>query len=214
MRLDPDGARLFPAAFGSAEVAALRNLFSGRAASARLGRTPGLAPLLAPADALARRLLGPAARPVSAKFFDKSPARNWSLAWHQDRTIAVAARVEVPGFTDWTVKSGIPHCVPPFPYLERSLALRVHLDDAGEANAPLLVAPGSHRLGRIAEAAIPAAVARCGTWTCHASSGDVWAYATPILHASAAAAQPRRRRVLQLLYSADELPPPLQWMGI
>ena len=214
MQLDPDGAQLFPAAFGPAEVAALRALFSDRPASARLGPTHGLSALLAPADVVAQSLLGPAARAVSAKFFDKSPERNWSLAWHQDRTIAVRARAHVAGFTDWTVKSGLHHCVPPFGYLARTLTLRIHLDDAGEANAPLLVAPGSHRLGRIAEPEISAALARCGTQTCLAATGDVWACATPILHASEAARAPTRRRVLQLLYSAEALPPPLEWLGV
>jgi hypothetical protein len=38
-------------------------------------------------------------------------------------------------------------------------------------------------------------------------------YATPILHASARAAKPSRRRVLQLLYCADDLPPGLAWLG-
>lgn len=34
-----------------------------------------------------RDLLGPEARPVRALLFDKSDSANWSLGWHQDRTI-------------------------------------------------------------------------------------------------------------------------------
>jgi hypothetical protein len=41
-----------------------------------------------------------------------------------------------------------------------------------------------------------------------------WLYATPIVHASLPAGQPRRRRVLQVDYSADVLPHPLAWRGI
>jgi hypothetical protein len=216
MQLDRDGARHFTAAFGPAEVAALADLFSlpENRPGARLGATPGLAALLAPAAAIATNLLGPAARAVGAKLFDKSPARNWALGWHQDRTIPVRERRDVPGFDQWTVKSGIPHCVPPFEILERSLTLRIHLDPAGETNAPLLIAPASHRLGPVAEADIAAAVSRLGTLACLAESGDVWACSTPILHASDRARTSGRRRVLQLLYSADELPGGLDWLGV
>ncbi len=216
MRLDPDGAQHFPAAFAADEIAALIRLCSlpMDRPGARLGATPGLAALIAPADAIARARLGPLARAVGAKLFDKSPARNWALGWHQDRTIPVLERLEIPGFGQWTVKSGIAHCVPPFVYLERSLTLRIHLDPAGLANAPLLVAPGSHRLGPVAEPAIAAAVERFGSRACLAEAGDVWACSTPILHASDRAAGPGRRRVLQLLYSADRLPGGLEWSGI
>lgn len=167
-----------------------------------------------PIGALVAARLGPDCRPVRAILFDKSAASNWSLGWHQDRTIAVEARREVPGFTQWTVKSGIPHAVPPFALVERMLTLRIHLDDVGEANAPLLVAPGSHRLGPVPEPEIPKAVERCGTHACLADAGDLWLYAAPLLHASERAEAPDRRRVLQLAYSADVLPDGLEWLKI
>jgi len=44
--------------------------------------------------------------------------------------------------------------------------------------------------------------------------GDVWLYATPILHASDAAVEPLHRRVLQVDYAADWLPGGLEWLGI
>lgn len=213
MQLDRDGAQLFPAAFSPAEVAALADLLAvpEDRPGARLGLIPGPAALIGPADSIAADLVGPAARAVGAKLFDKSAARNWALGWHQDRTIAVRERRDVPGFGQWTVKAGIAHCVPPFEILERSLTLRIHLDPAGEGNAPLLVASGSHRLGPVAEPDMTVAVARCGVRACLAEAGDVWAYATPILHASERAGVPARRRVLQLLYSADDLPGGLEW---
>lgn len=216
MQLDRDGARHFPAAFSPVEIAALADLLSlpyGRP-GARLGCATGLAALIRPADVIAAGLLGPTARAVGAKLFDKSPARNWALGWHQDRTIPVRERRDAPGFGQWTVKSGIVHCVPPFAYLARSLTLRVHLDPVGEANAPLLIAPGSHRLGPVAERDIAAAVSRFGVHACLAEAGDLWAYGTPILHASDRASNPARRRVLQLLYSADDLPGGLEWQGV
>jgi len=213
MDLARDGAAHFSAAFTVAEAEALRRFFASHDRSARLRRGSGLARLIAPADGVAARLI-PGARPVFARFFDKTGDANWSLSWHQDRTIALAGRGDAPGFTAWTVKQGIDHAVPPFEIIERMLALRVHLDDTGEDQAPLLVAPGSHRLGAIPEPAIPALVERCGTRPCLAAAGDVWAYAAPILHASAAMRAPGRRRILQLAYSAEDLPRGLEWLGI
>lgn len=76
--------------------------------------------------------------------------------------------------------------------------LRVHLDAVTQTNAPLLIAPGSHRFGRIPEADVPEVVRKCGVAMCLAETGDVWTYATPILHASDRARAATRRRVLQV----------------
>ena len=98
--------------------------------------------------------------------------------------------------------------------LFRSVTIRIHLDEVPEDNAPLLIAPGSHRLGLVREEAIDAAVAACGTHACLADAGDIWVYATPILHASATVATPRRRPVLHVAYPAFALPGALEWSGI
>jgi hypothetical protein len=182
----------------------------------RLRGVPGLAGLLA-ADALgaaAAGLLGTASRPVRAILFDKSAAANWALGWHQDRTIAVAACATVAGFGPWSRKAGMQHVEPPFALIERMVTIRVHLDPVPADNAPLLIAPRSQRLGKIAEADLAAVVERCGTTSCLAERGDVWVYATPILHASATATAGGHRRVLQVDFSADRLPPPLEWLGV
>jgi ectoine hydroxylase-related dioxygenase (phytanoyl-CoA dioxygenase family) len=178
---------------------------------------PGLRSLLGPdgvVGSLVNRVAGSRCGPVRAILFDKSPAMNWALGWHQDRTIVVTERVDLPGYTTWSTKAGLIHVEPPFPLLERMLTLRVHLDDVGAGNAPLLVAPGSHKFGRIAEADVKSVVARCGSAACLARRGDIWVYSTPVLHASEAAARPVRRRVLQVDYSSDELPAGLTWKGI
>lgn len=163
---------------------------------------------------IARAVLGREARPVRAILFNKSRNRNWALGWHQDRTICVRQRLVVPGFESWTVKAGMLHVEPPIALLGRMITLRAHLDDVPPTNAPLKIAPGSHRLGRIPEPDIAAVVASCGTVVCTAQAGDVWLYATPILHASDAAERPRRRRVLQVDYAAEPLPHGLEWLGI
>lgn len=186
-------------------------------AGVRLHGIAALSELLAAAGPIGARITpfaGGQLRPVRAILFDKSAATNWSLAWHQDRTICVRECREIAGFGPWTVKSGLLHVAPPFALLERMVTIRIHLDDVPEDNAPLLIAPGSHRLGLVREDAIDAAVAACGTFACLAEAGDVWVYATPILHASAAAQTPRRRRVLQVDYAGFDLPGGLEWSGI
>lgn len=183
-------------------------------------RIQGVAQLrqhLAPVGAIgmvAASLLGSHAQAVRAILFDKTLDMNWALGWHQDRTICVRQRLDVDGFAPWTVKQGLLHVAPPFDILARMITLRVHLDPVPESNAPLLIAPGSHRRGRLNEAAIDSVVREHGSYACLAEAGDVWAYATPILHASNVAARPARRRVLQVDYAAIDLPNGLEWLGV
>lgn len=218
--LGRDGAQLTPKALDRSTLAALEQVLAGQArdvAGIRLFGVEGLPALLAadgPIGSLAARRLGAIARPVRAILFDKTASTNWSLAWHQDRVVAVRERKEVEGFGPWSRKHGALHVVPPFDLLARMLTLRVHLDPVPRTNAPLLIAPGSHRFGRVPESHIPEVVSKCGIAACLAEAGDVWTYATPILHASDRAAAARRRRVIQVDYAAYDLPGGLQWLGV
>jgi hypothetical protein len=218
MQLTPDGAEYIPAALAEPELATLESALSEAAADrpgTRLTGNPALSVLLAPTALVGRfaaHRLGPKAHPVRALLFNETADRNWSLPWHQDRTIAVRARIDTPGFANWTIKSGIQHVEPPIALLERMLTIRVHLDPVGPDNAPLLISPGTHRLGRISEPEIAATIAQHGAIPCLAARGDLWVYATPILHASEAARAPASRRVLHVDYSADDLPAGLEWL--
>lgn len=212
-----DGALRFERQLTPDQIEALQTL-----ADERIGERPGtrldgegsLTALLAmsgPIGGVAASLTSPAARAVRVVLFDKSEAANWTVAWHQDRTIPVVARVEVDGFEPWTVKDGVPHVEPPYEVLARMVTLRVHLDPVDDANAPLRVALGSHAIGRI-EADQAGRVAASGEHrVCCAEAGDIWAYRTPILHMSERAATPTRRRVLQIDYADFALPGGLEW---
>ena len=215
-----DGAQRHHAVLDCAALdcmkAALTPLPSDRA-GVRLKGISALDPYLAirgEVGAIAANVLGIRAKPVRAVLFDKTAHANWKLGWHQDRTIVVQHRVDVDGYGPWSIEAGLLHVAPPFELLEDMVTLRIHLDHATVDNAPLLIAPGSHRLGRISEADIGRAVQDCGTFACTAEAGDVWLYVTPILHASNAAASPTRRRVLQVDYSARALPGGLDWLGV
>lgn len=186
-------------------------------AGVRIHGNAALRELLMPDGAIGRiasAVMGDAARPVRALLFDKTPETNWALGWHQDRTIVVERRREVAGFGPWTVKQGLHHVAPPATVLADMRTMRIHIDPVPADNAPLLVAPGSHRLGRIAEPDIAAVVGRSTVEACVAARGDVWLYATPILHASDAAVRPVRRRVLQVDFAATGLPGGLAWLGV
>ncbi|MEE3626195.1 phytanoyl-CoA dioxygenase family protein [Nitrospirillum sp. BR 11752] len=215
-----DGAERHPGLLSPVDLARLIQVLSDVPpvrAGARLHGIAGLGAFLnadGPVGRLAVSALGLDARPVRAILFDKTADSNWALGWHQDRTIAVAARVEVPGYGPWSVKDGLVHGAPPPDLLAGMVTLRVHLDPVDADNAPLLVAPGSHRLGRVAEGQVADTVRRCGQVACLAEAGDVWLYATLILHASAAATRPRHRRVLQVDYAAGDLPGGLRWLGV
>jgi ectoine hydroxylase-related dioxygenase (phytanoyl-CoA dioxygenase family) len=165
-------------------------------------------------SALAQRFLGDSVRPVHAVMFDKSRDTNWALGWHQDRTISVRERIDVAGYGPWTVKAGSVHVEPPFDVIRQMITLRLHLDDVDQDNAPLQIAPGSHHIGRIPASEIDATVTRLGSRSCVANAGDVWVYSTGILHASDKATRPRRRRVLHVDFSAENLPGGLDWSGI
>jgi hypothetical protein len=215
-----DGAERHASALSVDEVSALLSLADALppfAAGVRVFADARLTDLLGPDGAvgsIASRHLGTAARPVRAVVFDKSAGCNWAVPWHQDRTIAVQERHQAPGFGPWSVKAGVVHVAPPMRVLEGMATLRVHLDDCDGDNAPLLIAPGSHRLGKVAAGEAAARAAEAEPVACIARAGDIWAYATPILHASERAARPRRRRVVQVDYAAEALPDGLDWLGV
>jgi len=161
--------------------------------------------------ALVESIAGPDARAVRAILFDKNPQANWSVTWHQDTTIAVQARCDVPGFGPWSVKAGVVHVRPPSSVLERMVTIRLHLDDCDEANGALEVMPGSHRLGLIAEQSIGAVLVRSRVVHCPVPAGGALVMRPLLLHASSPALSPCHRRVLHLEFGAGFLPSPLQW---
>jgi hypothetical protein len=215
-----EGAQLFRAVLTPDQLSLLEEVLAQLPhdhAGLRLRGVEGLAPFLAPTGQIggcAASVLGDDCRPVRAILFDKTPETNWALGWHQDRTIAVKQRIAVNGFGTWSVKSGMLHVEPPFELLSGMVTLRVHIDPVPASNAPLLIVPGSHKLGRVAEVDIREVVRRCGTVACLAEPGDIWLYATPILHASEAAVAPVHRRVLQVDFSVGKLPGGLEWLGV
>ena len=156
-------------------------------------------------------ILGRDAKPVRAILFDKQPGANWRLGYHQDRTIAVKGKVDTEGFGGWSVKEGVPHVLPPASILEQMLTIRLHLDDCTRENAPLRVSPGTHRLGILDKADVPAILADHGEAVCTCRAGDALLIRPLLLHASSASESPHHRRVIHIEYACTELPRDLEW---
>jgi ectoine hydroxylase-related dioxygenase (phytanoyl-CoA dioxygenase family) len=194
----------------------LEQVKPGQAGERLTGETPiaGKLHSISALQKIITDILGAKAQPVRAILFDKSKDNNWALGWHQDRTIALKSRHNVSGFGPWSIKRGIIHAEPPFDFISRMMTIRMHFDDVCEGNAPLRFAPGSHLSGRVPIEDYSKVLKTCGEALSLATEGDIWIYHTAILHASDAAKKPLRRRVLQIDYSSDTLPAPLEWYGI
>jgi ectoine hydroxylase-related dioxygenase (phytanoyl-CoA dioxygenase family) len=161
---------------------------------------------------LAQAVLDERAFPVRGILFDKVPEANWKVPWHQDVTIAVQERKEIEGFGPWSTKAGILHVQPPAPVLERMISIRLHLDECDESNGALRVIPGSHRLGRIAEADIPTVLAQSPQRVCSVQLGGALVMRPLLLHASSPSDIPVHRRVIHLDFASEHLPFPLKWL--
>jgi len=159
---------------------------------------------------LAESVLGGKAFPVRGTLFDKTPGANWKVPWHQDLSISVKTRREVPEFGPWSTKAGVLHVQPPVSVLEKMLAVRIHLDDCGESNAPLRVIPGTHCIGRLSPVQLAAIDVRPAV-TCLVPAGGVLLMHPLLVHSSSASQSPLHRRVIHLDFASCALPCGLEW---
>jgi len=146
---------------------------------------------------LAQSIIGPAVC-VRAIVFDKTPDANWKVAWHQDRSVALAERVEHADFGPWSVKAGIVHADAPASLLARMITVRLHVDRCDETNGPLRVLPGSHRVGKLSDEEIAARRAAGDEVACTCDVGGAVLMRPLLLHASSPATRPGHRRVVHL----------------
>lgn len=156
-------------------------------------------------------ILGDGSRVVRGIFFDKNPTTNWKVPWHQDLTIAVKNRLDLPDYHPWSVKEGIPHVQPPTAILEQMLTVRIHLDRTDESNGALKVIPGSHRQGKLSNLEIDRWKQVSTGISCNCQAGGILLLRPLLLHASSIASVPSHRRVIHLEYAGDLLPDGLEW---
>jgi hypothetical protein len=213
--LEEQGYGIIPSVFSAGEIADFRleaDRVAEAAGSACVRHLRARSPLFHDLATSPRLLaLIPAGLiPVRSILFDKTPEENWPVAWHQDLTITVAEKVEAPGYGPWSFKDGSPHVQPPVQLLSNMATIRIHLDDTPAENGALMVAPGSHRSGRIPPGEIAAHTG--SPVTCGCGRGDVLLMSPLILHASRRSVFPQRRRVVHFEYAKEgDLAEGLRW---
>lgn len=160
---------------------------------------------------IVRPILGSTALLVRGLLFDKSDGANWGIFWHQDLSIAVRDRADVPGFGPWSVKAGVQHVQPPADVLASMLTVRLHLDPCPTENGALRVLPGSHKSARLSMAEAEELKQTLEPVTCEVGFGGAVVMRPLLLHSSHRAEEAGRRRVIHLEFAAGPLPDPLQW---
>lgn len=153
----------------------------------------------------------PGHTPVRTVTFSKTQVANWAVPWHQDRVIAVARRADVPGFSNWSEKTGQWHCEPPTDLIAGMLFVRLHLDTHTVENGAMEIALGSHRRGLVAAADAAGAAAAYPVEICTAAPGDVLIMAMLTLHRSPSSRSTAPRRAVRVDFSDQALPAPLGW---
>lgn len=149
-------------------------------------------------------------RCIKSIYFDKPPAANWIVNWHQDLTINLTGPGGHHGFRNWRTNVERTVVQPPCSMLENILTVRIHLDDCTAENGALRVIDRSHAKGVIdikdwSENKVGEEV------ICPVKRGGVLLMRPLVLHASRRTENEMRRRVLHLEFSSDALPDGLSW---
>jgi ectoine hydroxylase-related dioxygenase (phytanoyl-CoA dioxygenase family) len=154
-------------------------------------------------------LFGPGYFVVKSIYFDKPEKSNWFVAWHQDLTISVDKKIDLPGYGPWTVKLNQFAVQPPLDILKNNFTIRIHLDDTDEGNGALKVLAGSHQKD----------ICRIETvdWatetevSCYVKAGGLMAMRPLLFHASNRTTNNQKRRVIHIEFSKAELPDEICW---
>lgn len=165
------------------------------------------------ADALLQRLiglelLGEQYRPVQCSLFAKGQGARWSVTPHQDLSVPLASRVDVPEWAGWSMKENVWFAQPPTAFLEQLVAVRLQLDENASETGPLEVVPGSHAKGRLASASVSKYAEQ--RIKCVVPRGGALVMRPLLIHSSAKPLSPSPRRVLHFLYG-PMLPSGLSW---
>jgi len=145
---------------------------------------------------------------VKSIYFDKPPQSNWFVAWHQDLTISVDKKVDLPGYGPWTTKLNQFAVQPPVSVLNDNFTVRIYLDDTDEGNGALKVVPGSHKR-----------IIRPETLnlqpgeevTCNVPTGGIMIMRPLLMHTSNRTSNNKQRRVAHIEFSKATLLAGIDW---
>lgn len=146
---------------------------------------------------------------VKSIYFDKPPASNWFVSYHQDLTISVNNKIELKNFGPWTIKQNQFAVQPPLEILQDNFTIRIHLDDTDEKNGALKVIPHSHTKGIYKK--IPAELKTDNEDICCVEKGGIMFMKPLLLHSSGRTTNNKKRRVIHIEFSRFKLPEGLDW---
>ena len=185
-----------------------KDLFAIRQFLKEVPRASGLI-LTERLKSIVREVIGEDYFVVKSIYFDKPETSNWYVSYHQDLTISVDKRSELPSFGPWTIKQNQFAVQPPLEYLENVCTIRIHLDNTDENNGALKVIPGSH----LKQIYRPETI----DWTtekeqiCRVPKGGVMLMKPLLLHSSGRTLNNEKRRVIHIELANKELPADLKW---
>jgi ectoine hydroxylase-related dioxygenase (phytanoyl-CoA dioxygenase family) len=140
-------------------------------------------------------------------YFDKPEASNWFVAYHQDLTISVNKKMILDNYKNWTIKQNQFAVQPPKEILENNFTIRIHLDDTSLENGALKVINKSHLNGIVRTINIENQVETI----CEVDRGGIMIMKPLLFHASNKTTNNKRRRVIHLEFSNQNLAQNLQW---
>lgn len=146
---------------------------------------------------------------VKSIYFDKPESSNWYVAYHQDLTISVDTKIELENFGPWTKKHHQYAVQPPIEILENISTIRIHLDDTDENNGALNVIPKSHLQKIYRPETIDWNVEK--EVSCSVNKGGIMLMKPLTLHSSKRTTNNKKRRVIHIEFSNDQLPSELNW---
>ena len=158
---------------------------------------------------IVRQLFGDNYFVVKSIYFDKPETSNWYVSYHQDLTISVDKKIELKNFGPWTTKQNQFAVQPPLNIMENIYTIRIHLDDTDENNGALRIIPKSH-LKKIYRPETIDWTTETET-TCSVRKGGIMIMKPLILHSSSRTSNNKKRRVIHIEFSDQELPTELKW---
>lgn len=209
LQVRQNGYGIIPGVVSEFETRSLLNDLAGsglpRAGIRHLMGNPGVSRIAHTESVLGvvKAILGDGTIPFRATLFDKSPASNWLIMWHQDTALPLLDKKESEGWGPWSIKDGVTYAHAPAKALEKVLAVRLHLDDSKLHNGPLRILPGTHNAGVLTDEEVHKLSEKVQAVECPVPAGGAILMRPLVVHASSKSTSGEPRRVIHIEYAAQ-----------
>jgi len=218
LTLEDDGVEIIDGVYAQAELSrilesiesegiqnkfGIREFLSNNTKIAKLVFTNGLIKLI-------DKISPNCSKSIKSIYFDKPPHSNWVVNWHQDLTINLNNRAETINYKNWRETNNRIVVQPDRELLESIFTIRIHLDNCTKDNGALRVIRKSHKNG----------VIQINDWLrhkegeeviCEVERGGVLLMKPLLLHSSRRTENDKKRRVIHIEFTNQELPNDLKW---